>query len=76
MSCCERYYTTIDSIIDRKFKVNTIDQAVETVSDEVFNNVDMLRELICCRERTFRLSNTSFNTEDIIQLIILHILIM
>ena len=69
MSCCERYYTTIDSIIYRKFSVNKIDQAVKTVSAEVFNNVNMLRELICCRDGTFRLSNASFNTEDIIQLI-------
>ena len=52
-----------------QFSVNKIDQAVKNVSDEVFNNVNMLRELICCRDGTFRLSNTSFNNEDIVQLI-------
>ena len=69
MSSCERYFTSIDSIIDRTFSVNKIDRVVKNVSDEVFYNVNMLRELICCRDGTLRLSNTSFNSEDIAQLI-------
>ena len=42
---------------------------VNNGSYEIFNNVNMLRELLRCRDGTFRLSNNSFNAEDIEQLI-------
>ena len=70
LSCCERYHTTINCIVNRTFLVNNIDRVVCTELEAVSNNVDMLRELLCCREGTFNLSNSSFSHYDIEQLII------
>ena len=70
LSCCERYHTTINCIVNRTFLVSNIDRVVCTELEAVSNNVDMLRELLCCREGTFNLSNSSFSHYDIEQLII------
>ena len=45
MSFSERYYRPNDSIIACKFLVDKINHAVNSVPDEAFNNVNMLREL-------------------------------
>ena len=71
LSCCERYHTTINSIVNRTFLVNNIDRVVCNELEAVSNNVDMLRELIYCREGTLNLSNASFSYHDIDQLIVL-----
>ena len=70
LSFCERYRTTIDSIVNRTYLVNNIDRAVCSELEAVSHKVDMLRELIYCREGTFNLSNSSFSHLDIEQLII------
>ena len=68
MSCCERYYTNIESIV---LSVNNIDRVAGTVSEDIYSSVNMLNELLHCRDGTFNLSNTLFGTGDIEQLIIL-----
>jgi hypothetical protein len=71
MSCCERYHTSIDSIVNRTFIINNIDRAAGTVSEDIYNSVIMLNELIQCRDGTLNLSNTLFGRDDIEQLITL-----
>jgi hypothetical protein len=71
MSCCERYHTSIDCIINRTFSPNNIDRLACAASEDICNNVIMLNELIQCRDGTLNLSNTSFDRDDIEQLIFL-----
>ena len=65
LSCCERYHTSIDSIFNRTFPINNI------VSEDIYNSVNMLNELLHYRDGTFNLSYTLFDIGDIEQLIIL-----
>ena len=71
MSCCERYHTSIDSIINRTSPINNIDRIAGTVSEDIYSSVNMLNELLHCRDGTFNLSNTLCDRGDIEQLIIL-----
>ena len=63
----------IDSIINRTFPINVIDRVAGTipVSKNIYSSVNMLNELLHCRDGTFNLSNTLFDRGDIEQLIIL-----
>ena len=72
-SGCERYHITIDSIVKRTYLVNNIDRFVRNELEElVSDNVNVLRELIYSRVGTVNLSNFSFRSKglyDILQLI-------
>jgi len=71
MSCCERLLiTSINSIISRTFSPNNIDRIACAVSEDICSNVNMLNELIQCRDGTYNLSNSLFDWDDIEQLII------
>ena len=70
LSCCERYHTTINSIVNRTFLVNKIDRFVSNMLETASDDVNVLKELLHCREGTFNLSNSSFSHYDVEQLII------
>ena len=71
LSCCQRYNTNIDSIIDCRFDINSIDCFAGSVSDDVRSAVAMISELIDCRGGISTLSNNLFDGDDIEQLIYL-----
>ena len=71
MSFCERYHTTINCIVNhRKFLVNNIDRFADNELETASDDVNVLRELLYCREGTFDLSNSSFSHYDVEQFII------
>jgi len=69
LSCCQRHSTNIDSVIAFRFNVKNIDSIANTASDDVCNRVTMLNQLLQCRDGTFCLSNDSFSSNDVEQLI-------
>ena len=69
LSCSQRYHTSIYNIIGCNFSVNNIDRAASDVSEDVCNKITMLNELLQCRDGHLRLSSTSFNGNDVEQLI-------
>ena len=62
LSCRERYHTITDSNVNRTFLINMIDRFVCNELDVVSNFVNVLRELIYCKEGTFNLSNSSLSS--------------
>ena len=70
LSCCERYHTTLISIVNQTFLVNNIDRFVSNELETISDDVNVLRELLYCREGTFNLSNSSFSHYDVEQFII------
>jgi len=69
LSCCQRYSTNIDSVIAFRFNIENIDRIVNTTSDDVCNHVTMLNELLLCRDGMLCLSDDSFSSNDVEQLI-------
>jgi len=69
LSCCHRYSTNIDSVIAFRFNVENIDCIANTASDDVYNRVTMLNELLQCRDGMLCLSDDSFSGNDVEQLI-------
>jgi len=68
LSCCQRYSTNIDSVIAFRFNIENIDRIAYTASDDVCNRVTMLNELLQCRDRMLCLSDDSFSSNDVEQL--------
>ena len=69
LGCCQRYSTNIDSVVTCRFDIKNIDRVANTVSDDVCNRVAMLNELIQCRDGMLCLSDESFSSNDVEQLI-------
>jgi len=69
LSCCQRYSTHIDSVIAFRFNIENIDRIANTASDDVCNRVTMLKELLQCRDGMLCLSDDSFSSNDVEQLI-------
>ena len=67
--CCQRYNTKIESVVTCRFDIKNIDRTASTASDDVCNRVAMLNELIQCRDGMLWLSDVSFTSYDIEQLI-------
>jgi hypothetical protein len=57
MSCRERYHASIDCIINHTFSSNNIDRVACAILEDACCNVNMLDELIQCRDGIFNLSN-------------------
>ena len=68
ISCCKRYNTSFDCIINRTFSADNIDRLACAVSEDICSNVNMLSELIQCRDIIFSLSINMFDRDDIEQL--------
>jgi len=70
LSCCQRYNTTnIDSVIAFHFNTKNIDRIANTASDDVCNRMAMLNELLQCTDGMLCLSDDSFSSNDVEQLI-------
>ena len=69
LNCSKRYHTSIYNIISCNFSINNIDRAASDVSEDVCYKITMLNELLQCRDGHLKLSSTSFNGNDIEQLI-------
>jgi hypothetical protein len=69
LGCCQRYNTCIDSTLDSRFNVNSIDCFAGAISDDARNAVAMISELIDSRDGISSLSNSLFDKDDIEQLI-------
>jgi len=69
LSCCQRYSTNIDSVIAFRFKIEHIDRIANTASDDVCNRVTMLNELLQCRDGMHCLSDDSYSSNDVEQLV-------
>jgi hypothetical protein len=69
LDCCQRYNTCIESLIDCRFNVNSIDCFAGSMSDDARNAVAMISDLIDCRDGISNLSNSLFDKDDIEQLI-------
>ena len=68
ISCCKRYNTSLDCLINHTFSPDNIDRLACAVSEDKCSNVNMLSELIQCRDITFSLSFNMFDRDDIEQL--------
>jgi hypothetical protein len=69
LGCYQRYNTCIDSILDSRFNVNSIDCFTGSISDDARNAVAMISELIDCRDGISSLSNSLLDKDDTEQLI-------
>ena len=72
LSCSQRYHTSIYNINGCNFNINNIDHVASDVPEDVRDKITMLNELLQCRDGPdghLRLSSTSFNGNDIEQLI-------
>jgi len=69
LSCCQRFSTNIDRVIAFRFNIKNIDRIANTASDDVCNRVTMLNELLQCRDGMLCLSDVSFSSNDVEQLI-------
>jgi len=67
LSCCQRI--NIDSVIAFRFNIENIDRIANIVSDDVCNRVTMLKELLQCRDGMLCLSDDSFSSNDVEQLL-------
>jgi len=66
---CQRHSTNIDSVIAFRFNIENIDRIANTASEDVCNRVTMLKELLQCRDGMLCLSDDSFSSNDVEQLI-------
>ena len=71
LGCCQLYNTKIESVVTCRFDIKNIDRTANTASDDVCNRVAMLNELIQCTDGMLWLSDVSFTSYDIEQLIYL-----
>ena len=71
LGCCQRYNTQIESVVTCHFDIKNIDRTASTASDDVCNQVARLNELIQCTDGMLWLSDVSFTSYDIEQLIYL-----
>jgi len=69
LDCCQHYSTNIDGVITYHFSIKNIDRVANTASDDVCNRVAMLNELIKCTDGILCLSDDSFSSYDVEQLI-------
>jgi hypothetical protein len=69
LDCCQRYNTCIESILDCRFNVNSVDCFAGSMSDDARNAVAMISHLTDCRDGISNLSNSLFDKDDIEQLI-------
>jgi hypothetical protein len=69
LRCSQRYHTSIYIKIGCNFSTNNIDRAANDVSEDDSNKITMLNELLQRRNWHLKLSSTSFNGNDIEQLI-------
>jgi len=69
LNCCQRYSTNIDSVIAFRFNIENTDRIANTASDDVCNRVAVLKELLQCRDGMLCLSDYSFSSNDVEQLI-------
>jgi len=69
LSCCQCYSTNIDNVIAFRFNIEIIDHIANTASDDVCNCMTMLNELLQCRDGMLCLSDNSFSSNDVEQLI-------
>jgi len=69
LSCCQRYSTNIYSVITYRFDIKNIDHIANTASYDIGSRVTMLIELPQCRDGMLCLSDDSFSSNDVEQLI-------
>jgi len=62
-------YRFLDSVIAFRFSIENIDRIANTVSDDVCNRLTMLKELLPCKDGMLCLSDESFSSNDVEQLI-------
>jgi len=66
---CQRYSSNIDSVIAFRFNIKNIDCIANTASDDFCNRLAMLNELLQCRDGMLCLSDDSFSSNEVEQLI-------
>jgi len=70
LDSCQRYSTNIDSVITFRFNIKkNIDRIANTASDDARNRVEMLNELLQCKDGMLGLSDDSFSSNEVEQLI-------
>jgi len=69
LSSCQRFTANIDSVNTYRFDIKNIDRIANNASDDVCNRVTMINELLQCRDGMLCLSDDSFSSSDVGQLI-------